>query len=173
MNHILTQDQHEMGLHEHTDQAISKTREAARAVLTNDRGQVGIMYFTTSGAYKLAGGGIDDGEDVIDALRREVCEEAGYEITDIHELGIVEEQRYFCGIRQISYCYLVRVTDFVGTNLTAGEEAEGMELRWVDSIQDAVDCIEQADNLVEGEPRAGLEMMKVREVAILRSVQAS
>lgn len=157
-----------MGLHEPTDQAISKTRQAARAVLLDDMGRVGIMYFTTTGSFKLAGGGIDEGEDVIDALRREVREEAGYAITDIQELGIVEERRYFCGIRQLSHCYLVRVTDFVGADLTDGEAAEGMELRWVDSLQDAVDCIEQANNLAKGEPRAGLEMMKARETAILR-----
>lgn len=142
-------------------------------MLINDMGRVGIMHFTTTGSYKLAGGGIDEGEDVIDALRREVREEAGYEITDIRELGIVEEQRYFCGIRQLSYCYLARVTDFVGTDLTPGEAAEGMELRWVGSIQDAINCIEQANNLAEGEPRAGLEMMKAREVAILRAAEVA
>lgn len=171
MDTILRLDQHEMGLRESSDSEIVKVREAARAVLVDSIGRVGIMFFTTTGSYKLAGGGVDEGEPVVDALHREVCEETGYTITDIRELGIVEEQRYFCGIHQKSYCYLARTDEFVGTNLTAGEEAGGMELRWVDSIEKAIECIQQSSQLLEGEPRAGLEMMKVRETAILRAAE--
>ena len=126
MNFIIDLDQHAMGLNEATDKPIDYTRQAARAVMRNGDGQIAIMHFTTTGSYKLPGGGIDEGEDTLTALHRELREETGYTVTDVAELGIVTENRYYCGMHQISYCYSAQVGDFVGTELTEKEQAEGM-----------------------------------------------
>ena len=48
-----------------------RTREAARAVLFNEAGQVYLMNVTLHGYHKLPGGGIDEGEYVRAALARE------------------------------------------------------------------------------------------------------
>ena len=173
MKMILAQDQHAMGLHESMDSEITKVRLAARGVIKDDKGHVAVMYFTTSGSYKLPGGGIDDGEAVIDALRREVREETGYLIDTIKELGLVEEDRYFCGIHQTSYCFTARATEFVGTELTSEEQAEGMELRWAASIDQAIEWVLSNHATLKDETQAGLQMMIAREVAILQAAKGS
>ncbi len=171
MHQIALLDQHRLGLKEPSDQAIGYTRRAARAVLYNAAGQVAVMYFTTTGSYKLPGGGIDEGEDTIDALHREIREETGYEITNIKELGEVEEYRYFCGMHQLSYCYTAAAGNFVGTELTEKEQAGGMELRWFDTAAEAIAAIESGSNVDEEGSPIGLKMMILRDVAILRAVK--
>ena len=156
-----------MGLTDASDGPITFRRRAARAVLTNDEHQVAVMYFTNTGSYKLPGGGIDEGEETIAALHREIREETGYEIHDISEIGIVDEYRYYCGMRQLSYCYTARIGAFVGTNYTENEAATGMELRWAESIQQAIQWIESGHMTDEDGSATGLAMMKLRDSAIL------
>ena len=172
MNTIISLDQHELGLHDPADTDISWTRKAARAVLHNSDKQVAIMHFTTNGSYKLPGGGMEGDEDATVALKREVQEEAGYTISDIAELGIVEEDRYVDGMHQISYCFTANTIDFVGTALTEKEANAGMELVWFDSIDKAVEAIESGHTTDEDGSAIGLEMMKRRDIAILRAAQS-
>lgn len=169
MRHIALLDQHQLGLQDTSDQSISFTRRAARAVLYNAAGQVAVMHFTTTGSYKLPGGGIDEGEDTIDALHREIREETGYEITNIEELGEVEEYRYFCGMHQLSYCYTATAGNFVGTELTEKEQAGGMELHWFDTTAEAIAAIESGSKVDEEGSPIGLKMMVLRDVAILEA----
>ena len=161
-------DQHELKLFEEADGEIAWTRRAARAVLRNDKGQVAVMNFSKTGSYKLPGGGIDEGEDIIAALHREIEEETGYLIADIKELGIVEEDRYVCHMHQTSYCFTATATKFVGTKLTKKEADEGMNLQWANSIDEAISWIESGKHADEDGSRAGLEMMKLRDTKILR-----
>ena len=169
MRQLALLDQHQLGLREASDQPISYTRRAARAVLFNAASQVAVMHFTATGSYKLPGGGIDEGEDTIAALHREIREETGYEITDIKELGEVVEYRYYCGMHQVSYCYTATVTQFVGTQLTQKEQDGGMELQWFDTITDAITAIESGHNIDEDGSETGLKMMILRDVAILKA----
>ncbi len=171
MRQLALLDQHQLGLREASDQPISYTRRAARAVLFNAAGQVAIMHFTTTGSYKLPGGGIDEGEDTIAALHREIREETGYEITDIHELGELVEYRYYCGMHQISYCYTATVTQFVGTELTQKEQNAGMELQWFDTIPQAIATIESGHQVDEDGSPIGLKMMILRDTAILKTLK--
>lgn len=173
MQTIISLDQHELGIQNAADQDISWTRQAARAVLSNNKGQVAIMHFTTNGSYKLPGGGMEGDEVAEIALKREVQEEAGYTITNIAELGIVEEDRYFDGMHQISYCFTASAVDFVGTALTEKEATAGMELVWFNSIDEAVKAIESGHSTDEDGSSIGLEMMKLRDTAILRTAQKS
>lgn len=172
MNLILDLDQHDMGLHEPTDTSISYARQAARAVMRNNGGQIAVMHFTVTGSYKLPGGGIDEGEETLAALHRELREETGYTITDVAELGIVTENRYYCGMHQISYCYSALAGDFVGTELTEKEQSEGMELCWADTVEQAIEWIESGDTLDEDGSATGLAMMKARDIAILRAADS-
>lgn len=172
MKLIAELDQFALGFKSQEDSEIDYTRRAARAVVTNDLGQVAVMHFTKTGSYKLPGGGIDEGESIETALRREMREEAGYEITAVQELGVVEEDRYYCGMHQTSYCFRARAGQFVGAELTEEEAAEGMELVWIDSIGEAIKAIESSSMLNEDGDRIGHEMMKLREIAILKAVES-
>ncbi len=170
---IATLDQHELELFDETDGEISWTRRAARAVLRNDKNQIAVMNFSKLGSSKLPGGGIDDGENIIAALHREIEEETGYLITDIQGLGIVEEDRYFCNMHQTSYCFTAKVSDFVGTSLTEDESRAGINLQWADTIDDAIQWIESGKLTDEDGSEVGLAMMKLRDSSILRAAATS
>ena len=75
-------------------------RPGAYAVIENNEKQIAVLE--TSNGYFLPGGGIEFGETEIDALKRELIEEIGYQVLVIAEAGeAVEyieasrEQRYY------------------------------------------------------------------------------
>lgn len=169
---ILHLDQHKLGLRDATDGPITFERRAARGVLFNDAGKVAVMHFTATGSYKLPGGGIDEGEEIIAALHREIREETGYEISAISELGVVTENRFYCAMSQTSYCFSARVGEFVGTELTEQEAAGGMELQWFDTIEQAIAAVESSSKTDEEGSQVGLQMMILRDTAILQAARA-
>ncbi|UJP09520.1 NUDIX domain-containing protein [Microbacterium sp. KUDC0406] len=65
-------------------------RVAAYAVVTDDRDQILLARWTEGRriAWTMPGGGLEDGEDPEDAVRREVREETGYTIAVRELLGI-------------------------------------------------------------------------------------
>ena len=68
-------------------------RITARAIVKNQDGLYAVMYADKFKLHSLPGGGVEDGEDVLTALRREVYEETGCICDEIKELGIVAENR--------------------------------------------------------------------------------
>lgn len=138
-------------------------RQAVRAVILDADNRVYLMYIGRKGTYKLPGGGIDEGEDNLTALAREVMEEVGVEIEVIAELGQIVEYRDFAQMKQTSYCYLARQVGDKGVNsLEADEIADGM-------AEMLADDIDQAIALVKDNPpaqQAG-RYMQLRELKIL------
>lgn len=151
------------------DGEITWTRKAVRAVALNEKNQVAIVEFTNFGSRKLPGGGVDEGEELTVALAREVREEIGYTIQEVlGEVGIVEETRYYSKMHQISYAYIIRVGDFVGTEPTEKEFSRGISTHWYDSIPDAIAAIEASTGIDEDGDEIGRIMMNRRDVAILK-----
>ena len=106
-------------------------RGAARAIIFNSKKEILLQHATKYGYYKLPGGGIGKGEDVLDALHREVMEEAGYKIIIKKPVGLIIEHRDRFKVTQISYCYLAKIKGKQGkTNLEKGEKQEGFEPEW-------------------------------------------
>lgn len=107
-------------------------RRAARAVVTNGTGKVALLFVSHKGYHKLPGGGVERGEDIIGALRREVKEETGCEVELEGEVGLTIEYRDKIGQKQRSYCFLVKVDgDCGGTAYTDKEQSGGFQLKWV------------------------------------------
>jgi len=91
------------------DESGFRQREAARAVLLDHRGYVSVLSVDDGNFHKIPGGGVKDGESTIQALRREVIEEAGANSIDIvGEVGSILEYRD--GLKQYSYCYIAKVS---------------------------------------------------------------
>ena len=68
-------------------------RKAARGIILNGE-NILMLYTERYHDYTLPGGGIDDGEDAIEGLIRELEEETGAQnIRDIRDFGIYEEYR--------------------------------------------------------------------------------
>lgn len=151
------------------DTSTFRKRGAARAVLLDDSGQVYLLNVSKHGYHKLPGGGIDDGEDIKQALERELMEEVGCKAKIVAELGTVIEYRNYDdgGLEQTSYCYLAKqVGEQVASALEEGELAEGMFEVKAKSIDDAIALLSQdePDNL-EG------KFIQKRDIAFLKAAK--
>src|SRR5581483_4905798 len=128
------------------DTSTFRKRGAARAVLFDDKGQVYLLNVSTHGYHKLPGGGIDEGEDIKQALERELMEEVGCKAEILADLGTVIEYRNYDdgGLEQTSYCYLAKqVGEQFASALEEGELAEGMFEVKAQNIDDAIALLQQ------------------------------
>lgn len=124
---------------EHVTASESRTysnREACRAVVMDRDGAIALLFVAKNTYYKLPGGGIEAGEDRMNALRRECKEEAGVDIKVLQEVGSIVEFRKYGRLRQTSFCYLVQA---VGTKqeptFTDSEQAHHFRLSWHELIE--------------------------------------
>jgi 8-oxo-dGTP diphosphatase len=116
-------------------------REASRAIVCDADGNVGLLHVTKDSYYKLPGGGLDESEDPLTALRRECREEIGCEIDVLGEIGSIVEYRKIYAIKQVSYCYFAKVKGEKGLpQLTESEAEKGFKQEWM-SYEDAIASI--------------------------------
>jgi ADP-ribose pyrophosphatase YjhB (NUDIX family) len=120
-------------------------RKAARAVVFNDNDEIAFQFVSKHKYYKLPGGGVEKGETIEEALRREILEESGCEINIIDELGIIIEYRNQFETLQISYCFLAKVVGEIGApKYEEMEISEGLTPMWV-PIEKAISLIKESD----------------------------
>ncbi len=112
-----------------------QTRKAARAIVSDNEGKIALLHVSKHHYYKLPGGGIEDGENKEDGLRRECLEEIGCEIEITGEVGIIQEYRHFpdgFNEDQESFCYTANVRGEKGSShLEQGEIDDGFKSLWV------------------------------------------
>jgi 8-oxo-dGTP diphosphatase len=138
-------------------------RNAVRAVIFDKDNKVALMSVSRDKFHKLPGGGIEDGEEPQQALRRECKEEAGVEIEDLKELGLIVEIKKADAMIQNSYCYTAHVVGKKNpAQLTESEKAQGFELLWVD-IDEAI-CLVENDGYLK---MVG-KYIRERELTILK-----
>jgi 8-oxo-dGTP pyrophosphatase MutT (NUDIX family) len=119
-------------------------RTAARAVLFDAAGNIAILHVRKHGYYKLPGGGVDAGEEIMSGLARECMEETGCNIVAGDEIGIVEEYRDRVPLHQLSYCYFAKVSGPKGVPAFVGDEIDdSFELVWM-SVDDAIRAVGSA-----------------------------
>lgn len=149
------------------DDSSYPTRQAARGVVVNDKGEVYLLKVNLHKYHKLPGGGIDEGEDIATAFARECMEEIGCNIEVFAELGKIVEHRNQFKLIQTSYCFVAKqVGEQVESTLEEGEIAEGFEEIKAKDIGDAIKLLEadKPDNY------EGLYIQK-RDLAILKAAK--
>ena len=111
--------------------SCAKPRLTARAILKRSDGLYAVMYSEKFNLYSLVGGGIEESEDIITALKREVFEETGCECNEISELGYVYENRAHCDYTQYSYYFVVTTNGNVSApKMTDNEKANRTSCKW-------------------------------------------
>lgn len=138
-------------------------RLTARAIVKNQDDLYAVMYADKFKLHSLPGGGVEDGEDVLTTLRREVYEETGCVCDEIQELGIVAENRASLDYTQINYYFVVTTTHTPGENhLTEAEQDSRTVVEW-HTFDEMVRLInEQEFDRVQG------KYLKARDVAALK-----
>ena len=141
-----------------------KVREASRAVVMNDKGECVLLKVGLHNYHKLPGGGVESGEDVLIALRRELLEEIGCKVTVIAEVGTIIEYRDEFKLKQTSHCFLAKqVGSQVPSSLEQEEIAENFKEVKVSDIDSAIKLLEQdIPNNYEG------EFIKIRDLEFLK-----
>jgi ADP-ribose pyrophosphatase YjhB (NUDIX family) len=97
-----------------------------------------MLYTERYHDYSLPGGGLDQGEDIIEGMKRELKEETGaVDIRDVKPFGIYEEYRPwyksdFDIQHMISYCYICTINYDLGeTSFEDHEVHNGMTPVWI------------------------------------------
>ncbi len=108
----------------------NKPRTAARAVIKNGN-KVALLHVTKDNYYKLPGGGVDEGETIIDALHREILEEVGSKVKVNSEIGEILEHRSHHQLVQTSHCFSAELLEEGKPNFTEKELSLGFEVVWV------------------------------------------
>lgn len=128
--------------------ASSFNRKATRAIVLNGS-DILLLYTERYHDYSLPGGGIDQGEDNISALIRELKEETGAQnVRNVREFGLYEEYRPwykgdFAIVHMESYCYFCDIDqELLAPQFEAHELANGMVPKWM-NIHRAIEHNEQ------------------------------
>lgn len=152
------------------DTAPSFQREATRAIVFKDT-KILLLYTKRYEDYSLPGGGIDDGEDRIQGLIRELKEETGAQnIHNIREFGRYDEHRpwykdAFKKVHMISYCYYCDIEgELTAPKFEQHELDNGMSVHWVD-IHSA---IEHNLAIIANSDKQGLSI--IRETYLLQLI---
>lgn len=142
-------------------------RSASRAVVFDAENNVALLHATNKSYHKLPGGGIEKGEDVQAALRRELLEEIGCTAENIRELGIIEEYRNDFKLHQISYCF---IADLIGekgeTKLEPDEIADGFQPEWM-SLETAIKTLESEVGIEHYEGK----FIRLRDLTFLQALK--
>lgn len=126
----------------------TKSRDAARAIIFNDDKEVLFIYSSYYNDVSMPGGGVDEGEDLIEALYRECLEEAGAVLDSHKEYYKITEKRANITSKEefnifTSYYYICTYSKLVEPSLLDYEIKLGYENRWL-SLDEAIKLNEKA-----------------------------
>ena len=139
-------------LKDYSNTDIIYKRPSSRAIIIKD-GKIALVYSNKHNYYKFPGGGINESEDKIDALIREVKEEVGLiviknSIKEYGEVKRIQKSNLNQIFYQENYYYLCDVeNDLMKQNLDKYEQDEEFILKYVDPQTAIITNYNHQDNL--------------------------
>ena len=123
---------------------IDHHRQIARAVAVDADGMFCFVRasrdddFGAATYIETSGGGVEPGEELEDAIRRELREELGAEVSILCKIGVVQDCYNLIHRHNINHYYLCRVLSFGTRHLTSDEmdlyHLTTVKLRYEDAI---------------------------------------
>lgn len=154
----------------HSNLSNQFTRKATRAIVLNGD-NILLLYTKRYHDYSLPGGGIDEGEDNISGLIRELREETGAQnVTNIHPFGCYEEYRNWYKddydvIHMLSYCYTCQIDqELLAPDFEPHELQNGMQPLWINIHK----AIKHNESVIENSEKKGLSIE--RETFLLKRI---
>ena len=139
-------------LKDYNDTDVIYKRPSSRAIIIKD-GKIALVYSNKYNYYKFPGGGINESEDKIDDLIREVKEEVGLiviknSIKEYGEVKRIQKSNLNQIFYQENYYYLCDVeNDLMKQNLDEYEQDEEFILKYVDPQTAIITNYNHQDNL--------------------------
>jgi ADP-ribose pyrophosphatase YjhB (NUDIX family) len=128
----------------HSTEGRGLRRDAVRAVIMHGD-DILLLYTRRYDDYSLPGGGLDEGEDMLDGLRRELAEETGAQEVRVAEaIGYIDEYRPspkpgYDHLFMRSHIYRCEASRALGpAQMEHYEISNGMAPEWVNLEQAAV-----------------------------------
>jgi len=141
-------------------------RQAARAVVFDKEGKIALLFVSKKNYHKLPGGGVEKGEGLEEALKRECREEIGCDVRITGEIGTTIEHRKLFNIKQESFCYAAEVIGEKGEPaFMADEIEEGFSVKWV-GFDEAIKILE-SDRSSDYQGK----FIKIRELVFLQKAE--
>jgi ADP-ribose pyrophosphatase YjhB (NUDIX family) len=151
------------------DKKVFKRLATRAIVLKGD--EILLLFTERYHDYSLPGGGLDDGEDLITGMIRELKEETGaHTVTDVNDFGIYEEYRpwykpEFDIQHMISYCYTCSIDENLGDIAHEAHEINnGMKPVWMNIHQ----AIAHNEDTMENSDKKGMSIE--RETFLLKEI---
>ncbi len=120
-----------------TTDVVWKDRPTGKVVLFNEKNEIALIGNKVNDFFLLPGGGIEEGESVIEGTKRECQEETGCHIELQEALGITEDFRARDIKHCISYGYSAKAISQGTAKLTESEADIGAYVKWL-SMPEAI-----------------------------------
>lgn len=152
---------------------ITHTRITLRCLIFNNKNEIALIkvkgndIFGKRDYYEIPGGGLKEDESFIQGLKREIKEEVGCGITDIKEIGIIEDYYNLIKRKNINLYYMAKcVGDIFLPILEEYEKGIFEEIVWV-SIDKAIALYKSKTNTKLGRLLCNRELPILEEVKTL------
>lgn len=138
-------------------------RLTARGIIKNNAGLYAVMYAGKFNLYSLPGGGVEEGEDILTALHREILEETGCTCDHVVELGIVAENRAHQDFTTHSHYYIVSTGQNTSPiRLTADEISNKTVVQWR-TLEEIIQLISEPEHTTNQR-----KFLQARDMAALK-----